>query len=88
MGYITIAERKGMEEGLKKGRKEGIQKGKLEGLRKAIESVLEVKFNTVDADIANHLKKIKSVNKLEELLHQAKLTTSLAQFKEILQNKN
>ncbi len=100
MGYITIAERKGMKEGLKKGRKEGIQKGiqkgiqegiqkgKIEGLRQAIESVLEVKFNSVDEEIINRLNKINSVEKLEELLDAAKLTESTRAFKEkLLTNK-
>ena len=96
MGYITIAERKGMKEGLKKGRKEGIQKGiqegiqkgKIEGLRQAIESVIEVKFNSVDEEIINRLNKINSVEKLEELLDAAKLTESTRAFKEkLLTNK-
>ena len=73
MTLITYAERKGM--------KEGIHKGKLEGLRKAIEAVLEVKFGKIDQSILNLLLKIQSVEKLEELLHQAKITTSIKEFR-------
>ena len=73
MTYISYAERKG----LKKGRKEG----KIEGLRQAIESVLEVKFGAVDYEIPEALKKIKSLEKLEALLHQAKLAKSIDEFK-------
>ena len=96
MGYITYAERIGMKEGMKKGiqkgiregmqkgLQKGIQKGKVEGLRKAIESVLEVKFNAVEEDIILRLNRIRSVAKLEKLLHHAKLTKSIDEFKEKL----
>lgn len=96
MGYITYAERIGMKEGMKKGMQKGIregmqkgmqkglQKGKVEGLRKAIESVLEVKFNAVEDDIILRLNRIRSVAKLEKLLHHAKLTKSIDEFKEKL----
>ena len=84
MRYVTYAERKGRKEGLQEGIQKGIREGKREGLQKAIESVLEVKFGAVESDILSALPKIKSVEKLESLLHQAKLTKSQEDFKELL----
>ena len=80
MGYITYAERKWKKE----GKREGKIEGKIEGLQKAVESVLEVKFGSVEADILSALSQIKSVDKLESLLHQAKLTKSQEDLKKIL----
>ena len=90
MTIITYAERKGIQKGIKeglkkgieKGRQEGRQEGKIEGLRKAIESVLEVKFGSMDESISKQLFKIQSVAKLEKLLHQAKLVNTLDKFRD------
>jgi flagellar biosynthesis/type III secretory pathway protein FliH len=88
MTYILYAERKGLKEGRLKGLKEGIQKGikkgKIEGLQKAIVSVLEVKFGAVDPSVLEALRKINSLEKLEELLHQAKIAQSPEAFKQLL----
>jgi len=88
MTYILYAERKGLKEGRLKGLKEGIQKGikkgKIEGLQKAIVSVLEVKFGAVDPSVLEAIGKIESLEKLEELLHQAKIAQSPEAFKQLL----
>ncbi len=84
MTYILYAERKGLKEGLQKGMQKGIIKGKIEGLHKAIASVLEVKFGAVDPSVLEALRKINSLEKLEELLHQAKIAQSPEAFKQLL----
>ncbi len=76
MTYILYAERKGL--------KKGVQQGEIKGLRKAIASVLEVKFGSVDAAVLKALQKIDSLEKLEELLHQAKISESQEAFKRLL----
>ncbi len=85
MGYITYVERKalnlGIQKGLKRGMREGKTEGRKEGLITAIESVLEVKFGTVEPELSKALSRIKSLKKLEDLLHQAKLAKSADEFK-------
>ncbi len=77
MSLLIMAEKKGFKEGIQKG----IRKGKREVLIKAILGMLEVKFNTIEPETIRSLRKIKSVEKLEQLLDEAKTTPSLEAFK-------
>ena len=76
-GVWHNAERKGLKEGLQKRLQKGIQKGKNKGLPKAIESVSGIKFGTVDPSVEKAFRKINFPEKLEELLHWAKIAKSL-----------
>jgi len=66
------------EEGLQKGRQEGRQEGRLEGiasLYRALLEVLEVRFGSVLAGLAETLSTVSDLEKLKAL-HRAALTSS------------
>ncbi|EHO41843.1 hypothetical protein Calab_2233 [Caldithrix abyssi DSM 13497] len=90
MSLLTIAEKKGMEQGIQKGLKQGIQqgvqKGIQQGLRKAIQTAIEIKFGEeAVALFAREIEKIESVELLEKALEEAKRAASTRDLEEKLQ---
>ncbi len=80
MAYITMAERKGLQRGR--------EQGKIEELHEAIELVLHSKFGIVEKNILNKLAQIDSIPKLENILHNLPLMSSLEEFRKNWKCKN
>ncbi|MES0335344.1 MAG: Rpn family recombination-promoting nuclease/putative transposase, partial [Candidatus Magnetobacterium sp. LHC-1] len=70
-------ERKGLFEGERKGRLEG----KYEGLLEGIEVILEVKYADVAADIMESVRKLGTIEKLEEFKKLLKTSASVEDLK-------
>ena len=91
MSYITIAEKKGVQkgikEGLQKGIKEGIQKGKIQGLQHAIITILKVKFGEAGLAYADAIKTIEELDKLEDLLEKIEKVDTIEQLQKIFVHK-
>ncbi len=76
MSFMTIVEKKSIE----KGRKEGLQQGIKQGRQQAIIVALEVKFNELNNEIIDLIKRVESLDDLDYLLEKAKLTKTLEAF--------
>jgi len=95
MSFMTILEKKshekGLKEGLKKGLRQGLEKGMekgmIKGRQEAILAILEVKFENLNDELRNLILSIQSIDVLERLLEQAKLSDSLQAFSEIVKKE-
>ncbi|MBF0338838.1 MAG: Rpn family recombination-promoting nuclease/putative transposase [Nitrospirae bacterium] len=74
-------ERKGRLEGERKGRLEGKLEGKYEGLLEGIEVILEVKYADVATDIMESVRKLGTIEKLEEFKKLLKTSASVEDLK-------
>jgi predicted transposase YdaD len=73
---MTLAEsirEEGLQKGLQKGRQEGRQEGRLEGRLEGLLEVLEVRFGSVPAGLAETLSSVSDLDRLKTL-HRAALT--------------
>ena len=68
---------KGIERGIEKGRQEGIEEGVEQGKLDSLNNILKVRFGMIPETWPEALKKIKSGNKLDELIRLAVQVESL-----------
>jgi predicted transposase/invertase (TIGR01784 family) len=76
---MTIA-----EELRKEGRKEGHEEGIKEGMIMGIETALELKYGKTALGLMEEIKKIKEINKLEEIMSFVREKDNFNEFKEII----
>ncbi len=79
MSFMTIVEKKGMEEGLRQGI--------IQGRQDAILILLNAKFQKPDKNVTELIRKIQSLEVLDRLLEKANFSSSLQEFTESLEKE-
>jgi predicted transposase YdaD len=84
MPILSNIERRAMETGIQQGRQEGRQEGSLENARSAVLLVLAARFNSVSSELSTRVNQIADISMLSQLLQQASVLSSLAEFEAII----
>ena len=79
MSFMTILEKKSMEEGLRQGI--------IQGRQEAILILLNTKFQKPDKKVTELIRKIQSLEVLDRLLEQANFSPSLQEFTALLKKE-
>ncbi|MBD2575647.1 hypothetical protein H6G58_22380 [Arthrospira platensis FACHB-971] len=82
MKYRTSCIQQGVQQGIQQGVQQGIQQGIQQGQRSLLESMLQVKFGAVDAELAEIIEGLIQVPPLEQaqLIWQLSREELLARF--------
>ncbi|MBF0552096.1 MAG: hypothetical protein HQK60_16370 [Deltaproteobacteria bacterium] len=79
---IDIGMQKGTQQGMQKGMQKGIQQGILQKAREDILEILEARFGRVPQEVTDFTNELTDLSRLNILLKQAALVSSIDEFVE------
>ena len=70
-----------LEERTKEALEEGLEQGREVQARKSLELVLRQRFSRIPRPVLNRLRKLKDIEKLQELIRRAAVAESMEEFR-------
>lgn len=74
---IQQSEKRGIERGIKQGEKRGEKRGEIQAKREMLLKLLELRIGEVPDTVVNKISRMRSPTRLNELLEQAAIATTL-----------